>query len=140
MGARHPLLLNVALLDAAMPAPIVLPTAALPEALLVSPAVARGAVLLSVMPPDAVVQAFTLQHNAPTTVPVAPLAGALLRAPLVSLVCARDAVQHHLVRLDPEPMALAGLLAGMLLDALLAAVTVVLVALPAGVRHGAVHV
>ena len=55
VGVRHPLLLNVALLDAAMPVPIVLLTAALPEALLVSPAVARGAVLLSVVLPDAVV-------------------------------------------------------------------------------------
>ena len=37
VGVRHALLLHVALLDAAMPVPVVLLTAALLEALLVSP-------------------------------------------------------------------------------------------------------
>ena len=68
---------------------------------------------------DAVVPAFTLQHNAATTVPVVLLAGALLGAPLVSLVDARDAVQHHVVRHDAETVVRAVLLAGMPLDALL---------------------
>ena len=49
-------------------------------------------------------------------------------------------MQHHVVRLDVEMVVLAVLLAGMLLDALLDAVTVVLVALPAGVLRDALHV
>ena len=65
------------------------------------------------------VPAFTLQHNAATTVPVALLAGALLGAPLASLVDARDAVQHNVVRLDVEMVVRAVLHAGTPLDALL---------------------
>ena len=68
------------------------------------------------------------------------LAGALLGAPLVSLVDARDVVPLHVVRLDVEMVVLAVLLAGALLDALLDAETVVLVVLLAGVLLDALHV
>ena len=134
------LLLIVAPLDAMVPVPVVLFTATLIGALLASLMVARGAVLLSVMLLDVLVPAFTVQHNAVTTVPVVLLAGALLGAPLVSHAYARDAVQHHAVRLDVEKVVLAVPLTGMLLDALLDAVTVVLVALPASVLRDALHV
>ena len=83
VGARHPPLLIVALLDAAMPVPIVLLTAALPEALLVSPAVARGVVLLTVVQLDVVLPTLIVQHSGALSAPVVPLAAALLGAPLV---------------------------------------------------------
>ena len=51
-GDRHALLLIVALLDAAMPAPVVLVTDALLDALLVSPLIARDVVLLAVVQLD----------------------------------------------------------------------------------------
>ena len=119
MGVRHVLLLIVAPLDAKVPVPVVLFTATLIGALLVSLMVARDAVLLSVMLLDVVVPAFTVQHNAVTTVPVVLLAGALLGTPLASLADARDAVQHTVVRLDVEMVVRAVLHAGMPLDALL---------------------
>ena len=68
------------------------------------------------------------------------LAGVLLGASLVSLVDARDVVQHHVVQLDVEMMVLAVLPADVLLDALLDAATVVLVVLLAGVLLDALHV
>ena len=68
------------------------------------------------------------------------LAGVLLGASLVSLVDARDVVQHHVVQLDVEMMVLAVLPADALLDALLDAATVVLVVLLAGVLLDALHV
>ena len=59
VGVRHALLLIVALLDAAMPVPVVLLTDALLEALLVSPVVARDVVLLNAVLLDVVVPTFT---------------------------------------------------------------------------------
>ena len=119
MGVRHALLLIVAPLDATMPVPVVLLTATLIGALLVSLMVARDAVLLSVMLLDVVVPAFTVQHNAVTTVPAVLVAGALLGTTLASLADARDAVRHTVVRLDVEMVVRAVLDAGMPLDALL---------------------
>ena len=119
MGVCHTRLLIVAQLDATMPVPVVLSTATLIGALLVSLMVARDAVLLSVVLLDVVVPAFTVQHTAATTVPVVLLACALLGAPLASLVGARGAVQHNVVRLDVEMVVRAVLHAGMPHDALL---------------------
>ena len=113
------LLLIVAPLDAKVPVPVVLFTATLIGALLVSLMVARDAVLLSVMLLDIVVPAFPVEHNVVTTVPAVPLAGALLGTPLASLADARGAVQHTVVRLDVVIVVRAVLHAGMPLDALL---------------------
>ena len=61
------------------------------------------------------------------------LAAALPGAPLVSLVDARDVVQHLVVRLDAEMMVLAMLPVDLQRDAPLVAAKVVLVVLLAGV-------
>ena len=80
---RHALLLIVALLDAAMPVPVVLLTDALLETLLVSPVVARDAVLLTVVLLDVVLPTLIVQHSGALSAPVVLLAAALLGAPLV---------------------------------------------------------
>ena len=65
--------------------------------------------------------------------PAVLLAAALPGAPLVSLVDARDVVQHLVVRLDAEIMVLAMLPVDLQHDAPLVAAKVVLVVLLAGV-------
>ena len=69
--------------------------------------------------------------------PAVLLAAALPGAPLVSLVDARDVVQHLVVRLDAEMMVLAMLPVDLQHDAPLVAAKVVLVVLLAGVLHDA---
>ena len=71
--------------------------------------------------------------------PAVLLAAALPGAPLVSLVDARDVVQHLVVRLDAEMMVLAMLPVDLQHDAPLVAAKVVLVVLLAGVLHDALN-
>ena len=104
--------------DPKVPVPVALFTATLIGALLVSLMVALDAMLPSVMLLDVVVPAFTVQHNAVTTVPVALVAGAPLGTPLASLAVARYAVRHTVVQLDFEMVVRAVLHTGMPLDAM----------------------
>ena len=83
VGVRHALLLIVALLDAAMPVPVVLITDALLAALLVSPVIARDVVLLTVVQLDVVLPTLIVQRSGALSAPVVLLAAALLGAPLV---------------------------------------------------------
>ena len=71
--------------------------------------------------------------------PAVLLAAALPGAPLVSLVDARDVVQHPVVRHDVETSVLAMLPVDVQHDAPLDAATVVLVVLLAGVLLDALH-
>ena len=81
-GVRPALLLLVAVLDAAMPVPAVLPTGALFKALLVSPADARDVVPVSVVILDVALPAFATPHDAAMPGSAVLLVGGLISAPL----------------------------------------------------------